>query len=135
MSRSPFVVEVTTETEADMTGVMTLGSWLGLAAAILFLFVLPTIAVIALFVAVFGDEAENVADVRRYMELRDEARRLMSPGLPLLDDDEMAAATAEIGLFQAKRDEARKAIWRPRAERRDVEPVSRVSRAQRPRAA
>jgi hypothetical protein len=118
-----------------MIGVMTLGSWLGLAAAILFLFVLPTIAVIALFVAAFGDEAENVADVKRYMQLRDEARRLMSPGLPLLDDDKMAAATAEIGLFQAKRDEARKAIWRPRAERRDIEPVPRVSRAQRPHAA
>lgn len=93
-----------------LVGEMTLGLWLGLAAAIVFLAVLPTLAVFALYYAAFEDEDKHVADVQRFIALRAEARSLMSPGLPLLDDDRMAAATNEIGRFQAKRDEAHRAL-------------------------
>jgi hypothetical protein len=58
-----------------LVGEMTLGLWLGLAAAIVFLAVLPTLAVFALYYAAFEDEDKHVADVQRFIALRAEARR------------------------------------------------------------
>jgi hypothetical protein len=111
-----------------MSGVMTLLAgqatvWLalGLATCIVLFVVLPVLAAFAVYYAVFEDEAGAVADVQRFIELRDEARRLMSPGLPLLDTGKMAAATAQIGQFQAKRDDARRALWPARRDGRLVD--------------
>jgi hypothetical protein len=117
-----------------LVGEMTLGLWLGLAAAILFLAVLPTLAVFVLYYAAFADEDRHVADVQRFIALRDKARSLMTPGLPLLDDDRMAAATAEIGRFQAKRDEARRALSPP-SDRSHAETLAQIPLREGARAA
>ena len=67
--------------------------------------------------ALFGGDGA-VRDVQRFLELTEEARSLVPPGLPLLDPERAEATTAAIGRFQAKKEEARRALWASRPERR-----------------
>lgn len=71
------------------------------------------VGVAGLFVA-FEGSAGNIGEVQRFIELTDEARGLVPAGLPLLDRDNAAATTAAIVDFQAKKDEARRALWASR---------------------
>jgi hypothetical protein len=66
-----------------------------------------------IYVAVFGDGEDCVRDVQHFIELTDEARAL----LPLLDPDGATETSAAIVRFQAKKDEARKALWQSRQRR------------------
>jgi hypothetical protein len=68
------------------------------------------------FYALFGGDEDDARDVQRFIELTEEARSLVPPGLPLLSSD--PATTAAIARFQAKKDEARRALWASRPERR-----------------
>src|SRR4029450_3157752 len=68
---------------------------------------LITAGAIWVFFKVFDDYEGNVRDVQRFIELTNEARSLVPPGLPLLDPERAAATSEAIGRFQAKRDEAR----------------------------
>jgi hypothetical protein len=94
-----------------LAGQTTLWLAVGLAVGVVLFVALPILSAFAVYYAVFEDESGAVADVQRFIELRDEARRLVQRGLPLLNGEMMDAATAQIGQFQAKRDEARRALW------------------------
>jgi hypothetical protein len=52
--------------------------------------------------------------VQRFIELTDEARAMLPRGLPLFDPEGAAETSAAIVRFQAKKDEARKALWQSR---------------------
>ena len=94
---------------ADETAV-----WLAFGLAVVVpLAIAVSVGVAALFVA-FDGSAGNIGEVQRFVELTDDARRLVPPGLPLLDGDKAAATTAAIVDFQAKKDEARRALWASR---------------------
>jgi hypothetical protein len=88
--------------------------WLALGLAIVVPFAISMAAFIAAFFVVFDGSADNIGEVDRFVRLTDEARRLVPPGLPLLDGDKAAATTAAIVGFQAKKDEARDALWASR---------------------
>jgi hypothetical protein len=77
-------------------------------------FALATAGAIWVFFKVFGDYEGNVRDVQRFIELTNQARSFVPPGLPLLDRERAAATADAIGRFQAKKDEARRALWNPR---------------------
>lgn len=94
---------------ADETAV-----WLAFGLAVVVpLAIAVSVGVAALFV-VFEGSAGSIGEVQRFVELTDDARRLVPPGLPLLDGDNAAATTAAIVDFQAKKDEARRALWASR---------------------
>ncbi len=75
---------------------------------------LTTLFVAWIFLAVFEGGEESVRNVQRFIELTDEARALLPSGLPLFDPDGAAETSAAIVHFQAKKDEARKALWQSR---------------------
>jgi hypothetical protein len=75
---------------------------------------LTTLFVGWIFFAVFEGGEETVRDVQRFNELTDEARALLPSGLPLFDPEGAAETSAAIVRFQAKKDEARKALWQSR---------------------
>jgi hypothetical protein len=75
---------------------------------------LTTLFVGWIFFAVFAGGEENVRDVQRFVELTDEARALLPSGPAFFDPEGAAETTAAIGRFQAKKDEARKALWQSR---------------------
>ena len=88
--------------------------WLGLGLAAGFLFVLAALPLLAVALAVFDGDADEVADVQRFIELTEQARSLVPPGLPLVDGKKAAATTAALVHFQEKKDEARRALWASR---------------------
>lgn len=98
---------------ADVTVVIVVSAITGLAV------LLAAAAVVWVFFAAFGDYEDNVRDVQRFIELTNEARSLLPAGLPLFDQEKAAAATVAIGRFSAKKEEARRAIWQPRAGREE----------------
>ena len=102
--------------------------WLGLGLAGAFLFVLTLLPLLAVILAVFDGDAGDVADVQRFIELTEEARSLVPPGLPLFDGEKAAATTAALVRFQEKKDEARRALWASR----DGRPGSRTTKPRRP---
>ena len=79
-------------------------------AALVLAIALPLLAV---SFAVSNGEADDVADVQRFVELTEEARGLVPKGLPLLDTDKEAATAAAIVRFQAKKEEARRSLSSP----------------------
>jgi hypothetical protein len=85
---------------------------------------LITAGAIWVFFKVFDDYEGNVRDVQRFIELTNEARSLVPPGLPLLDPERGAATSEAIGRFQAKKHEARQALWQARS-RRDESATAR----------
>jgi hypothetical protein len=84
---------------------------------------LTTAGAIWVFFKVFDDYERNVRDVQRFIELTDEARSLVPPGLPLLHPERAAATADAIGRFQAKKHEARQALWQPRSRRHEPVPA------------
>ncbi len=88
--------------------------WLAFGLAVVVPFAIAMAALIAAFFVVFDGSADNIGEVDRFVKLTDEARRLVPSGLPLLDGDKAAATTAAIVGFQAKKDEARHALWASR---------------------
>ena len=76
-------------------------------AAFVFAIALPVFAV---YLTVSDAGADDIADVQRFTELTEEARGLVPPGLPLLDSQKAEATTAAIVRFQAKKEEARRAL-------------------------
>jgi hypothetical protein len=89
--------------------------WLALGLAVVLLFTFLMVALLAVYFAVFDGGADDSADVQRFIELTEEARRLVPAGLPLFDSDQAAATTAAIVRFQAKKEESRRALWGERA--------------------
>jgi hypothetical protein len=85
--------------------------WLGLGLATVLVTAIVAIPVIAVFYAAFEGGADETADVQRFIDLTEEARRLVPPGLPLLNREKASAVTAGLVQFQAKKDEARRALW------------------------
>jgi hypothetical protein len=95
-----------------LAGQTALWLWLGLATV--FLLVLAVLALLAVALAVFDGDADDVADVQRFIALTEEARSLVPAGLPLFDGEKAAATTAALVRFQEKKDEARRALWASR---------------------
>jgi hypothetical protein len=93
--------------------------WLVLGLSSL-LFVIALALSFVVYLAAFDGGEDDVADVQRFIELREEARRLVPPGLPLFDAERAAATADALVLFQAKKAEARRALWPSRHERRAV---------------
>ena len=87
--------------------------WLTLGIATAVVAAISLLAVVAVFLAVI-EGGTPVADVQRFKDLTDEARRLASPSSAPSDGDTAAATTAAIVRFQAKKDEARRALWASR---------------------
>jgi hypothetical protein len=87
---------------------MSSGLWVALGLAAFFAIALP---VVAAYLAVADWGVDEIADVERFVELTEEARGSLPPGLPLLDRDKEAATTDAIVRFQAKKEEARRALW------------------------
>jgi hypothetical protein len=77
--------------------------------------------------AFFDGGADDIADVQRFVKLAEEARRLLPSDLPLFDGDKAAATTAAIVRFQAKKEEARRALWASRDQRRAVAIAERTT--------
>lgn len=106
-------VDVTRRLLHDMTLVAAeTALWIGLGLTGL----LVGIAVVALFAVafvVFDSDADDIADVQRFIELTEEARRSVPRDLPLFDGEQAAA----IVRFQAKKDEAGRALWASRGGR------------------
>jgi hypothetical protein len=94
-----------------------LALWLSLGISGALLVVITAVALFVGYYAVFQDPDEDIADVQRFIELTDDARRLVTPGLPLFDRDKAAAASAAIGRFQTKKAEARRALWASQSRR------------------
>lgn len=98
--------------------------WLvfGLTVATIFAIVLAAVTLV--YVAV--SEGDAVADVQRFIELTEEARRLVPPSrLPLLDPSSAALTAEAINRFLDKKEEARRALWasrQPRAAAATAEP-------------
>jgi hypothetical protein len=100
--------------------------WLAVGLpALVFAVALPLLAV---YFADPDGRADDVADVQRFIELTEEARRLVPPGLPLFDSDKAATTTAAIVDFQAKKEEARRALWASRDRRAAVAIAERTAR-------
>jgi hypothetical protein len=97
--------------EHEMTIVLAaqLAVWLTLGIATGLLAAISALAVVAGYLAVIEGGA-GVAEVQRFKDLTEEARRLASPS----DGETAAYTTAAIGAFQAKKDEARRALWASR---------------------
>jgi hypothetical protein len=89
--------------------------WLALGLAVGVGVLILAIALMAMFavqIADFGGDTGAVADVQRFIELTEEARALVPRGLPLFDrEEEVATVSAAIVRFQAKKEEARHALW------------------------
>ena len=83
--------------------------WLGLGL----LLGIAVLAPFALAFVVFEGDADDIADVQRFIELTEEARRLVPRDLPLFD----GAQAAAIVRFQANKNEARRALWASRGGR------------------
>jgi hypothetical protein len=94
--------------------------WLGLGLAAGLLFALAVWALLAAFYLVFDGDTDHVADVQRFVALTEEARSLVPAGLPLFDGEKAAATTAARVRFQAKKDEARRALWASRNPRSEI---------------
>ena len=77
-------------------------------------FAIVAFALFKVFFAVFDGDADTIADVEHFIELTEEARHLVPGGLPLFDGEKAAATTAALVRFQAKKDEARRALWASR---------------------
>src|SRR6266536_1117674 len=99
-------------------------------AVVTLMLALTTLFVGLVFFAVFDDGDDSVRDVRRFIELSEEARALLPHGLPLLDPEGATEVSGAIVLFQAKKDEARKALWQSRERRAGEEPSVETPRAQ-----
>jgi hypothetical protein len=84
---------------------------LGALAAITFA---ALVAIAGAVVFAIGD-GDPVADAQQYIELTEDARRLIPPG-PAFSDPE-GATTAAIGRFLATKEEARQALWASRRNR------------------
>jgi hypothetical protein len=93
--------------------------WLALGLATGLLFAISVLALFAVYFAVFAGDDDS-ADVQRFIELTEEARRLVPPGLPLFDSEKAAVTTAAIVRFQGKKDEARRALWATRDRHRAI---------------
>src|SRR5262249_5606260 len=100
--------------------------WLGLGLAGGFLFVLTLLPLLALTLVVFDGDADDVADVQRFIALTEEARSLVPAGLPLFDGEKATATRAALVRFHEQEDEA------PAAPSGRRETGVRRSRAQRP---
>jgi hypothetical protein len=101
--------------EHEMTMVLALQTavWLTLGIATGVFAALTVLAVVAVYLAVI-EGGTPVAEVQRFKDLTEEARRLASPISAPSDGDTAAATTAAIIRFQAKKDEARRALWASR---------------------
>jgi hypothetical protein len=84
----------------------------GLTAGLLF--AVAGLVLLAVFLADFDGDAEDVADVQRFIAPTEEARPSVPAGLPLFDAEKAAAITPALVRFQAKKDEARRALWASR---------------------
>jgi hypothetical protein len=73
------------------------------------LYTIATVATCVIFFAVFDGGPDDVADVQRFSELTEEARRVA----PL----EGEATASRLERFKAKKDEARRALWASRGGR------------------
>jgi len=67
---------------------------------------LTTAIVIAVFFVAFEPEEDSVKDVHQFVQLTEEARSLLAHGHGSGDP-----GVSDIARFQAKKDEARKALW------------------------
>jgi hypothetical protein len=85
--------------------------WIAVAPAVGLLFALAVIVLFAVYLAAFDGGADDIAEVQRFIQLTEEARRVMPRGLSLLDGEDGATAATAIARFQAKKDEARCALW------------------------
>jgi hypothetical protein len=106
--------------------------WLGLGLGLVALVFALALPLFALCFVVFDGGADDVADVQRFVELTEDARRSLPQGLSLFDTDKAQAATAAIARFQAKKEEARRALWASREHRRAVEIAERTTAHQAP---
>ena len=90
-----------------------IGLWvtLGLAAGLL---VACVLAPLGLYFVAFNGGAGDVADVQRFRALTEEARRLASPDGSRPLGENVEARIAAIAHFQAKKEEARRALWASR---------------------
>jgi hypothetical protein len=86
--------------------------WLGLGLTGLLLGI-AVVAPFAVAFIVFDSDADDIADVQRFIELTEEARRSVPRDLPLFDGEQAAA----IVRFQAKKNDARRALWASRGGR------------------
>jgi hypothetical protein len=82
---------------------------IAVGAAIALVFALGTLIVIVAVFAVFDGSEEAVRDVQRFVELTEEARSLLPSGPALADPN--GEASAAIGRFLSKKEEARRALW------------------------
>jgi len=98
--------------------------WLGLGAAGL-VFALAVWALLAVLFLVFDGDTDHVADLQRFVALTEEARSWVPTGLPLSDGEKAAATTAALVRFQAKKDEARRALWASRNPRSEITSTSK----------
>jgi len=115
-----------------LAGQTALWLWLGLGLTAGFVFVLAVLALLAVVLVAFGGDADDVADVERFISLTEEARSLVPAGLPLLDREKAAATTAALVRFQAKKDEARRALWASRDDRLAIESTNARATRRRP---
>jgi hypothetical protein len=109
---------------SEATVLIVFGAISGLAL------LLTTVAVVWVFYTAFDDYEGSVRDVQRFIKLTDEARSLVPNGLPLFDQERAAATTTAIGRFSARKDEARRALWQPRAKREEATISATPARAQ-----
>jgi hypothetical protein len=75
-------------------------------------FVLTTMIVVLVFLAVFEGGEESTNDVQHFIELPDEARSLLHNGHALGGAD-----ASDVARFLAKKEEAREALWESRRKR------------------
>jgi FAD/FMN-containing dehydrogenase len=92
--------------------------WVGLALATVALWAVAIWALAVLYFAAFDGGDDDIADVQRFIDLTEEARALIPPGLPLFDVEKAAVTTTAIDRFLAKKEEARAALWESRDRRR-----------------
>ena len=88
--------------------------WLALGVMAVVLLAIVVFALFKVFFAVVGGDADTIADVEHFIELTEEARQMVPRGLPLFHSESGAATTAALVRFQAKKDEARRALWASR---------------------
>jgi hypothetical protein len=86
-----------------------MSSWLWVALGLVAFFAIA-LPLVALYLAIADWSADEIGGVERFVELTEEARGSLPPGLPLLDSDKEAATTDAIVRFQAKKEEARRAL-------------------------
>jgi len=92
--------------------------WLtaGITAALLIAIIVA--APLVFYFAAFDNGAADIDDVQRFQRLTEEARRLSHANGSSPNGHIAAATMVEIARFQAKKDEARKALWASRVARR-----------------